>query len=85
MNLTIREFTGKLRSKVRFGGIENFDEGKEVFATLTFETLHYLRYSRTESSKLGRLVLDIQFDRWDERCVIRCSKLEVVDAESTGV
>lgn len=43
------------------------------------------RRDRTEPPKVGRLVLDIQFDRWDERCVIRCSKLEVVDAESTGV
>lgn len=84
LNMTIRDFSGKLHSKVRFGGIANFDEVKEVFATLTSENLHHVRYNRSEPSKPGKLVVDIQFDRWDEPIVIRCSKLEVAEAASAS-
>ncbi|WP_337176276.1 hypothetical protein [Paludisphaera sp.] len=77
LKLTIWEFDGRPHSNVRFGGIHNFDEVKAVFAPLTHEILHHLRYSRSEPSKPDRLVFDIEFDRWDEPVVIRCSKLQI--------
>ncbi|APW62226.1 hypothetical protein [Paludisphaera borealis] len=74
LNLSFLDMAGNPHSWVRLGGIVNFDEVREIFAALTFDSLHFLRYSRTETSKPGKLIFEMEFDRWGERCVIRCSK-----------
>jgi hypothetical protein len=83
-NLTFLDEAGKPHSRARFSGIDNLDEVKAVFAKPSFDSLHYLRYSRTEPSKPGKRVFEFLFDRWEERCVIRCSKLDVVEADSSN-
>ena len=65
-------------SRVRFGGIVNLDEVRMRLEECSCESLHHLRYSPREPSKPGRLILEIEFDGRDERCVIRCSNLQVV-------
>jgi hypothetical protein len=80
LRLTFRDMAGNPHSRVRFGGIANLDEVRPVFETPPVDGLHSLRYAREERSKPGALVVELEFDRRDERCLIRCSKVEVTAA-----
>jgi hypothetical protein len=75
--LVLRDMAGNPYAQVRFGGITNFGEVKAFIETPPVDCLHFLRYDRTERSKPGRLILELGFDRSDDRCVIRCSNVTV--------
>jgi hypothetical protein len=77
--LALLDMAGNPYARVRFGGIANFDEVKAFFETPPADSLHFLRYDLAERSKPGRLVVELGFDRSGDRCVIRCSKVEVMD------
>lgn len=78
LTLTFVDMKRRPHSRVRFGGIVDLDEVRKHLEECSCESLHYLRYSPREPSKPGRLILEIEFDGRDERCVIRCSNLQVV-------
>jgi hypothetical protein len=77
LTLTFWSMAGNPYARVRFGGIANFDEFRPIFETPPADSLHFLRYAREERSKPGKLVIELEFDGRDERCLIRCSKVEV--------
>lgn len=66
--------------RVRFGGVENFDEVAAFFGDPDhrgwFE-LADLRYATAEPSKPGRLRFDLIAEREDVCLVIRCGSLQV--------
>ena len=78
--LVLLDMTGNPYARVRFGGIANFDEVKVFFQRPPTDGFHFLRYDPSEESKPGRLVVELGFDRSDERCVIRCSNVTVTIA-----
>src|SRR3982750_2599340 len=84
LNLAFRDMAGDPHSRVRFGGIANFDEVRAFFETTHAEGLHFLRYDPAERSKPGRLVVEVGFDRSEDRCVIRCSNATVTVLKEPG-
>jgi hypothetical protein len=75
--LDFSDMAGNPYARVRFGGITNFDEVKAFFQTPPADGLHFLRYDPAEASKPGRLVVELGFDRSEERCVVCCSNAAV--------
>ena len=77
LSLALSDMAGNPCAQVRFGGIANFDEVRAFFQTPPTDGLHFLRYHPTEASKPGRLVVEMEFDRTEERCLVRCSNIAV--------
>jgi hypothetical protein len=65
--------------RVRFGGIENFDEAKSFFSSGPHERseLARLEYAPGRRSKPGCLFVDVEFEREESRVVIQCSSVQV--------
>ena len=70
---------GECTARIRFGGIENFDEVRAFFATLPparlpgafLDGIDYLDYDRAEVSRVHRLVLRLELDHGGT-VTIRC-------------
>jgi hypothetical protein len=58
---------------LRFGAIANFAEVQNFFAKVPAESLHYIRY--LSESHERRHVIEIEFDRTDQRVKIISGKL----------
>jgi hypothetical protein len=72
--------------KIRFGGIENFEEVSSFFARQPHEQseLASLAYSAHRKSKMGQLFFEMVFERIDARLEIHCSSLQISEASSSA-
>ena len=64
---------------LRCGGIVNFDEVKAFFNTSPSLEVAWLDYAKSQKSKPGNLFIELQAERTDDKLIIQCSSLSVID------
>lgn len=70
--------------RVRFGGIDNFEEVEAFFSDLSRRQadIASLRYDQNRKSKPGFLFFELVYERIDARLEVHCSSLQVTDTQS---
>ena len=68
---------------VRFGGVNNLDAVNTFFASEPWQQseLRSLEYAPAPPSKLGRVYVQVAFERTDGQMMIECTSISITDAE----
>jgi hypothetical protein len=72
------------RTRIRFGGIANFEEVQIFFSQVPEEQLAWIRLNPNKVSKLNNLFYTVAFERTGIMALVHCKNITVDDVASFG-
>jgi hypothetical protein len=66
-------------TSIRFGGVMNLDNIKQFFDTRPYEIseVYLIDYAKDHISKMGRIFVDVSFERIEARQTIECRNITI--------